>query len=161
MDVLENMVILYFDGLCEPKNPSGVATYGYVVYKGCNKIHEGYGLVGAGMFGDDVSNNVAEYTAMIRGLEYLISFGYNIDVIVRGDSQLTIKQMQGKYAVRAKRLIKLHEKANALRKTIQKIAFEWVPRENNEEADLLSRRAFEEFLASHRMDYEKYYKMNL
>jgi len=106
-------LVLYFDGLCEPKNPGGVATYGYAIYRGAKKLCEGFGTVGAGLFGDDVSNNVAEYTAMIKGMERLLASGYTGPINVRGDSQLIIRQMQGRYAVRAKRLAALHEKAKA------------------------------------------------
>ncbi len=149
--------MLYFDGLCEPRNPGGVATYGYLILDGCVRIREESGLVGAGMLGDDVSNNVAEYTAMIRGLEHLASQGYRGEVVVRGDSQLTIRQMQGAYSVRAPRLIPLHKRATALRRNFKEVTFEWVPREDNTEADLLSRRAFEDFVSKNRDAFNKYY----
>lgn len=151
------MIVLYFDGLCEPKNPGGVATYGFVAYDNCKKIKEGYGIVGAGMLGDDVSNNVAEYAAMIRGMECMISSGQRGDLEIRGDSQLTIRQMQGKYAVRANRLFKLHERAEFLKKSFKSVKFTWVPREENEESDLLSRKAFEEFLSKNNQEYEQFY----
>jgi len=148
---------LHFDGLCEPKNPGGVATYGYTIYRGSRKLCDGFGTVGAGMFGNDVSNNVAEYTAMIRGMERLLSDGYSGRLTVRGDSQLTIRQMQGRYAVRAKRLAPLHEEAMRLARMFERVEFEWVPREQNEEADALSRRGFEAFLSDHGAEYRSYY----
>jgi ribonuclease HI len=151
------MMILYFDGLCEPKNPGGVATYGYALYDNDRKVREECGVVGAGMFGDDVSNNVAEYTAMIRGMAHLLHTEYKGRLTVRGDSQLTIRQMKGEYKVRAKRLVPLHEKAVALKKEFETVTFEWVPREANEEADQLSRRAFEEFLSKNYREYKEYY----
>ncbi len=150
-------MILYFDGLCEPRNPGGVATYGYLILDGGIRIREESGLVGAGMLGDDVSNNVAEYTAMIKGLEYLASRGYRGEVAVRGDSQLTIRQMQGAYSVKAPRLIPLHQRAAELRRSFKEVTFEWVPREANAEADLLSRRAFEDFVSKHGDAFKKYY----
>jgi len=151
-------MILYFDGLCEPKNPGGVATYGYVVYEDGKKVHEEHGVVGAGMFGDDVSNNVAEYTAMIRGMAYLLHTGYRGRITVRGDSQLTIRQMRGEYKVRARRLIPLHKKAVELKGNFEAVTLEWVPREANEEADQLSRRAFDEFLSKNYREFKEYYK---
>jgi len=150
-------LVLYFDGLCEPKNPGGVATYGYAIYSGVRKLCDGFGTVGAGIFGDDVSNNVAEYTAMIRGMEWLIAAGYTGRLTVRGDSQLTIRQMQGCYAVRAKRLAPLHEKAARLARRFERVEFEWVPRERNEEADGLSRKGFEAFLSEHGAEYRSHY----
>jgi ribonuclease HI len=150
-------MVLYFDGLCEPKNPGGVATYGYVLYNVDLKFREEFGVVGAGMFGDDVSNNVAEYTAMIRGMAYLLHTGYRGQLSVRGDSQLTIKQMRGEYKVRAHRLISLHAKAVKLKGDFEAVTFEWIPREENEEADLLSRKAFDEFLSKNYREYKEYY----
>lgn len=153
-------MILYFDGLCEPMNPGGVATYGFVIYDGTQKIWEDCGVVGAGMLGDDVSNNVAEYTAMIRGMECLVELGYTGELTVRGDSQLAINQLLGKYAVRARRLIPLYAIASGLKDKFEDVTFEWVPRERNTEADELSREAFNEFLGKKRNleSYEAYYR---
>jgi ribonuclease HI len=151
------VITLYFDGLCMPKNPGGVATFGYVIYSDGKKLNEGCGFVGAGMLGDDVSNNVAEYHALIRGLEHLLSIGYGGEVEIRGDSQLVINQLSGKYAVRARRLVALHRRAEDLLKRFSKATLKWVPREENEEADRLSRVAFEEFLRGHYAEYKRYY----
>lgn len=149
---------LYFDGLCEPMNPGGVATYGFVAYDGRKKIQEGYGLVGAGMLGDNVSNNVAEYTGVIKGMESLLASGHCGKLEVRGDSQLAIRQLQGLYAVRAPRLIPLHVRVLELAKGFKSVTYEWVPRDLNEAADALSRKAFEEFLSKNLEGYLEYYR---
>lgn len=154
------MITLYFDGLCMPKNPGGVATFGYAVYVNGKKLNEGHGLVGAGMLGDDVSNNVAEYHALIRGLEYILSTGYNGEVEIRGDSQLVIKQLCGNYAVRARRLVGLYTRAKDLLKLFSKTTLRWIPREENAEADRLSRMAFDDFLREHHADYKRYYNVS-
>ena len=149
------MVLVYFDGACEPTNPKGIATYGYVIYKDSRKITEGYGLA-AEPFSWKSSNNVAEYTAMIKALQYLVENNYTKErVIVRGDSQLTIRQMQDIYEVRAERIIPLYNKAQWLVKNFSNLRFEWVPREDNEEADNLSHKAYEEYLDSHPEIVEK------
>jgi len=151
--------VVYFDGLCEPVNPRGIATYGFVIYRDGEKIFEGCGVVGAGMFGDDVTNNVAEYTALIKALEWLVEQGYTKDeVTVRGDSQLTIRQLNGVYAVRSMRILPLYKKARELVSKFEDIWFEWVPREENEEADSLSRKAYREFLKKHGKEARKYYE---
>ncbi|MBC7112696.1 MAG: ribonuclease HI family protein [Candidatus Methanomethyliales bacterium] len=139
-------VILMFDGLCEPYNPGGIATYGFVVYQNGIKIYEEGGFVGAGILGDDVSNNVAEYTALVKGMEHIIDSGYRGHLIVKGDSQLVMRQMRGDYAVRARRLIRLHERAKQLVQYFESVAFEWVPREENVDADRLCRVAYEDFI---------------
>jgi hypothetical protein len=59
---------------------------------------------------------------------------------VRSDSQLLIYQLKGIYAVKAPRITPLYEKVTALIKQFKRIRFEWVPREENEEADELSRK---------------------
>ncbi len=139
--------MVYFDGLCEPVNPGGVAAYGFVIYRGGRRIAEGRGIVGAGYRGDDVTNNVAEYAALARALEWLIENGYaGEDLVVRGDSQLVIRQLQGAYAVRSARLAPLHRRVRELLSRFPRARFEWVPREENAEADSLSRAAYEEFL---------------
>jgi len=153
----ETLLILYFDGLCEPVNPGGVATYGYLILDGRRTVEEGCGFVGAGMFGNDVSNNVAEYTAMIRGIERLLLLGLSGEVAVRGDSQLVINQMLGRYAVRAERILPLHNRAVEMSKQFGKISFEWIPREMNAAADALTRKAFSQFLEKNGQSYKSYY----
>jgi len=139
-------MILMFDGLCEPRNPYGIATYGFVVYRDGKKVYEEGGLVGAWILGDDVSNNVAEYTALIKGMEHITNTGYKGPLIVMGDSQLVIRQMRGEYAVRARRLTKLYERAKELVKNFERVIFQWVPREENAEADRLCRVAYDTFV---------------
>ena len=157
-EILGKMLVMNFDGLCEPINPKGIACYGFVIYKNGEKIHEEGGFVGAGMFGDDVSNNVAEYTALIKGLEWLIRNGMTDDeVIVYGDSRLIIYQLNNHYAVRAYRIIPLYERVQKLIPLFKKIIFKWIPREENVEADRLSRKAYNEFVRVHWNEIKKYY----
>lgn len=61
------MIIIYFDGLCEPRNPGGIATYGYVVYKDEKVIKKGCRAIGEGQ---GMTNNVAEYSGLKRALEW-------------------------------------------------------------------------------------------
>ena len=154
------MIEVYVDGCCQPVNPGGVATWGFVVRDG-EKVHEASGVVGAGCLGDDVSNNVAEYTALIKALEWLLENGYaEEEVVVRGDSQLAIRQLNGEYAVRAPRIRPLYERVVELAGRFRSVRFEWVPREENEEADSLSKRAYREFCLRHgdlvRRSYSRY-----
>ena len=144
------MIIVYFDGACEPYNPKGIATYGYVIYRDYDKkVAEGKGLA-AEPFSYQSSNNVAEYTAMIKALEFLVNHHLtDEEVIVKGDSQLTIRQMLGLYNVNAPRIIPLYKKAKELASQFRKIKFIWIPREENEEADELSHIAYDEYLDAH------------
>ncbi|BFI74810.1 ribonuclease HI [Sulfurisphaera ohwakuensis] len=133
------MIIGYFDGLCEPKNPGGIATFGFVIYLDNRKI-EGYGLAEK-PFSINSTNNVAEYSGLICLMETMLKLGIS-SPIIKGDSQLVIKQMNGEYKVKAKRIIPLYEKAIQLKKKLNATLI-WVPREENEEADRLSRVAYE------------------
>ncbi|BAK54376.1 ribonuclease HI [Sulfurisphaera tokodaii] len=133
------MIIGYFDGLCEPKNPGGIATFGFVIYLDNRKI-EGYGLAEK-PFSINSTNNVAEYSGLICLMETMLRLGIS-SPIIKGDSQLVIKQMNGEYKVKAKRIIPLYEKAIELKKKLNATLI-WVPREENKEADRLSRVAYE------------------
>ena len=140
------MIVVYFDGACEPTNPGGISTYGFVIYKNGRVVHQGKGLA-CEPFAWQSSNNVAEYTALIRALEWLVSNNMiDEDVVVRGDSQLAIYQMTGRYSVNAERIIPLYKRAVDLAGRFRRIRFEWVPREKNEEADRLSHEAYVEYL---------------
>jgi len=144
------VLVVYFDGLCEPVNPGGVAAYGFVVYKDGERLHAGRGIAGAGYLGGDVTNNVAEYTALIKALEWLIENGFSGEgLIVRGDSQLVIKQLKGEYAVKSPRIGPLYARVKELLRFFRNVKLEWLPRELNAEADALSRTAYEEFLREH------------
>jgi ribonuclease HI len=147
-------VVVHVDGLCEPVNPNGVACYGYVIYRDGEKLEEGCGVVEH----PSPSNNVAEYTACIKALERLIELGLTEDVLVRSDSQLLIYQLKGIYAVKAPCITSLYEKATALIKQFKRIRFEWVPREENEEADELSRRAYYDYVSKNLATFLEKYK---
>ncbi|RPF41987.1 ribonuclease HI [Thermodesulfitimonas autotrophica] len=138
------MVIVFCDGLCEP-NPGGVATYGWLAYRDCaeimrERVMARYGVVCSG---PGATSNVAEYTAVIRALEWLIKNGYaGEEIEVRSDSQLVVRQLTGQYAVNAPLLMPLYRKARELASRFASVRFRWVPREENETADTLSRRAY-------------------
>lgn len=135
-------VFLYCDGLCEPTNPGGTACYGWVAYRGGERLGQGKGVVCSG---PGATNNVAEYSAVIAGLEWLLSQGLaGEEVVVRSDSELCISQLSGRYAVRSERLWPLYRRARGFIPRFKKVRFEWVPRFRNAEADRLSREAYAE-----------------
>jgi ribonuclease HI len=129
----------YIDGLAEPTNP-GVGTYGFAIYEGERKVAEGHGLAGRG-----VTNNFAEYTALAEALKKLASMGVEGDVVVRSDSKLLVGQMGGGWEVKGGSYLPKLKEAKDLARGFGSIRFEWIPREQNSEADLLSRVAYEEF----------------
>jgi ribonuclease HI len=110
----------------------------------------GKGVVGAGK---GVSNNLSEYTALCRALRELIALGWNREeVIVRSDSQLLIMQMSGLWRVKGGLYLPAYLEARELVKAFKSVRFEWVPRERNEEADALSRLAYEEYCREHGLE---------
>lgn len=137
------MIEAYFDGLCEP-NPGGVATYGFVIKRDGKKIHEGHGLAGTPKT-PQATNNVAEYTGLIRALEWLRSQKIKEPVVVRGDSDLIIKQVRGEYKVKSPLLAPLHGQAAALMDKLPEVTLEWVARERNADADRLTNLAYAEY----------------
>jgi ribonuclease HI len=129
------MVFLNFDGACEPFNPGGHGGWGVWI----EGLPDGpQGLCGYVGYGDGVTNNVAEYTGLIRGLEFLVSRGVQ-SCEVRGDSQLAIRQMTGEYAVKSPLIRPLWQEAMSLASRIPGIRFRWVRRQENSKADLWSR----------------------
>ena len=97
MNVKSGEVKCYFDGLTEPVNPGGIGAYGYVIEVDGQVLIEGKGVIGKGRM---ISNNVAEYSALIALLEKLAELNLRNDVIIMGDSQLVINQMSGAWGAR-------------------------------------------------------------
>lgn len=142
----ENALFVYFDGLCEPKNPGGVATYGMIVKEDGETIVEHCGLAEAKPWTDEASNNVAEYSAVLHALEWLDkNKKHNAHIILRGDSKLVVNQLQGKYKVKSLRIVELHHKARLLLSKFKNLKIEWIERDQNQDADRLSRIAFKRY----------------
>ena len=144
-----DQVVTFIDGACEPKNPGGVATYGFVVYLDGKEVGRGSGLA-TEPWTERASNNVAEYTALIRALEELLVLGLEqSDVEVRSDSRLLVRQVNGEYAVNAARLKPLHKRVNELLPQFERLRLKWVPREENTKADALTRDAYASYLQAY------------
>lgn len=134
-------VHVHFDGACQPPGGGGVATFGFTV-EGPGHRSEGMGLAVA-PWTPRATNNVAEYTAAIRALEWLRERRYSGPVRVMGDSQLVIRQMLGQYRVKAAHLQEYHAQLRELARQFEKVEWVWVPREENARADELSKQALE------------------
>lgn len=133
------MITIYFDGLCYPKNPGGVAAYGYLAHRDGKLIHQGFRAVGEGK---GMTNNVAEYEGLMAAAQWIADEEITEKIVIKGDSELVIKQMNGQYRVNSATSKKY---VPEIKKLLQgkDVSLVWVPREENEEADKLSRVAYE------------------
>ena len=88
------------------------------------------------------TNNVAEYYGLITALDYAAAQGID-RLLVRSDSELLVRQMQGRYKVKSADLRPLYERARKLANGFAYFAAEHVPREQNSEADALANLALD------------------
>lgn len=134
-------ITLNFDGSCEPTNPGGNMGFGIVVKMDGRIIHTDHQKEPAAPAN---SNNVAEYRALLNGLQWLVDNGHTgDDITVLGDSMLVIKQMSRKWRAKAGMYLATRNKCVALADQFTTIKYKWIPRAQNDEADQLSRNATE------------------
>ncbi len=88
------------------------------------------------------TNNVAEYSALVLGLEAARSMGID-RISVFADSELIVKQLNGVYKVKSEDLRPLYEKASALSKGFKEFSIKHIYREKNAAADALSNEAID------------------
>ncbi len=143
---MSDPVVANFDGLCEwannKRNPGGLACGGWVI-----KVHppefQAVTLGNAAYtVGNGATNNVAEYKAALSVLEVIYKTSWRGPVILLGDSQLVVRQFNGEYACNAILLVPLLERLRKAGKVFERLTLEWVPREQNSEADAQSRLAY-------------------
>ncbi|MFN3739822.1 MAG: ribonuclease HI family protein [Thermodesulfovibrionales bacterium] len=89
------------------------------------------------------TNNVAEYRALIAGLEKAIKLGAEA-VEIYADSELVVRQIKGLYKVRDEDLLRLWKKTNDLLRRFKSYSITHIPREENRKADRLARQALKE-----------------
>jgi len=134
------MIEIWTDGLCEPVNPGGTGCAAYLIKRNGKIIEKSAEVLKTRK---DMTNNVAEYSALIRALEAVRKLLLAKEkIVVRSDSKLLVSQMKGEWKVKGTRIVPLHARAKELLKGLE-IGFVWVPREENKEADGLCRVAYE------------------
>jgi ribonuclease HI len=135
--------LLQFDGASEPNpGPSGSA---YVIYSPPQVqgnelirevIQEGY------MYIPHATNNEAEYQALILGLSEALKLGIT-KIQIEGDSNLVIQQVQGNWKVKAAHIVPYKSKASSLLRKFKESILKHIPREENSDADALSKEAIQ------------------
>lgn len=91
----------------------------------------------------EATNNQAEYRALIRALEIAEDAGFD-SVTAKGDSQLIVNQVTGEWDTNDDTLEDLRDDVRELAQIFHRFNIEHVPREENETADSLVDKAFEE-----------------
>ena len=88
------------------------------------------------------TSNIAEYYGLVAALDYAV--GHSIRALrVRSDSELLVRQMQGRYRVKNAALKPLHERAQKLARALDYFVIEHVMREQNRDADELGNLALD------------------
>ena len=140
------MIEVYFDGLCQPINPGGISCYAFIVKSDGRIVHSDYG-VAAKPFSEESTNNVAEYTALAKALQWLLANNFNSNKVeIKSDSQLVVNQLTGDYKVKARRILPLFKQVLFLKTKFQDIQIKWIPRDKNREADRLTNKAYNKAL---------------
>ncbi|MEO6942316.1 MAG: reverse transcriptase-like protein [Terrimesophilobacter sp.] len=89
-----------------------------------------------------VSNNVAEYTALIEGVRRALAIDPDAELHVRMDSKLVVEQMSGRWKIKHPDMAELAAVARQLL-TGTPVRFEWIPRERNTRADAAANKAMD------------------
>ena len=117
-------------------NP-GPASYAAVIY-----APDGSKVFQIGKYLGRDTNNVAEYYALISALDYAATHGV-MRLRVHSDSELLVRQMQGRYKVKSPDLRPLFERASKLARSLEYFSIQHVPREMNRDADRLANEALD------------------
>jgi ribonuclease HI len=132
-----SLLTVYADGLCEPTNPGGYACWAWVALQDGQEIATAHGCLGDGQ---GMTNNLAEYHAVLQALRWLQAQCMR-QATLHTDSLLVVKQATGQWRVKSAHLYPLATQAMALLSETE-TTLRWVPREANERADELTRVAY-------------------
>lgn len=116
-------------------NP-GPAAFAYIISRDGTLVVEEAGCLG------NTTNNVAEYTALVRALEHAAKLGAQ-SLVIHSDSELLVKQMKGEYRVKNEDLKALFEEAKRLSQRFRSVSLVHVRRGQNSDADRLCNEALD------------------
>jgi ribonuclease HI len=130
-------------------NP-GAAAFGYVLYLDDGSCIEEAGCLGL------MTNNQAEYTALIRALEHALELGADHDLLIHSDSELMVKQLNGLYRVKNPDLQGLYQQAKHLIASFHgNVKVRHVRRGQNGRADALCNEALDgKFVSTRNLEEE-------
>jgi ribonuclease HI len=127
-------VTIHIDGAARG-NP-GPAAFAYVITPDQGPVIEEHGRLGK------ATNNVAEYTALVRALERAAQLGAD-RLLILSDSELLVKQMNGQYRVKNEDLREFYDQAQRLLGRFERVTIRHVPRSENSRADRLCNEALD------------------
>jgi probable phosphoglycerate mutase len=128
--------LLYADG--GSRGNPGEAAFGAVISEDGKVVVELSERIGV------TTNNVAEYSGLVAGLQEINRLDPEAKVLVRMDSKLIVEQMSGKWKIKNPEMKKMALKARDAHPA-NLINYEWIPREMNSHADALVNRALDYF----------------
>jgi ribonuclease HI len=127
-------VVIHIDGAARG-NP-GPAAFAYVITRDGRPPIEEKACLGS------TTNNIAEYTALVRALQRAAELGAR-RLAVLSDSELLVKQMNGQYRVKNEHLRVLYDQAKQLTSQFDLVTIRHVPRSQNSHADRLCNEALD------------------
>lgn len=126
---------IYIDGAARG-NP-GQAGIGIIIKdEQGQRIKQLYKYIG------QTTNNIAEYTALVYGLQETLILGLK-DIVVHSDSELLVKQLNGEYRVKNSHLKIYYEQFLHLKSGFNRLEVRQIKREENKEADKLANQAID------------------
>jgi ribonuclease HI len=126
-------VVIHTDGVS--KGNPGVAAIGATI-----KDEKGRLITSISRRIGWATNNQAEYIAIITALEETIRLGVR-QVELNSDSELVVRQINGRYRVKKEALKPLFQRVKKLRGSLESCTINHIPRQQNREADRLANRA--------------------
>jgi ribonuclease HI len=136
---------MYADGGARG-NP-GPAAAGVVLYELNDADEQGNKIIEFGEYLGERTNNQAEYTAILLGVQKAHELGCE-ELDVKLDSELAVKQLNGEYRVKNEELAKIYIQIHNLKQSFRQIKFSHVRREFNTVADAQVNKAIDEALGA-------------
>lgn len=146
-------ITIFCDGATEPINPGGIGIAAVIAFDGdvsgaCGArrpapIVERYAEVGRG---EGITNNLVEYKAVRWALRWAAKKASDLDIQIFTDSMLVVNQINGAWQCNKDHLRELRDECREIMKSIPRVNLAWVPREENDVADALTRKGYREAL---------------
>ncbi|MEW6101209.1 MAG: ribonuclease HI family protein [Candidatus Omnitrophota bacterium] len=137
---------IYIDGASKGNpGPSGI---GVIICSGKEVVKNVSSFIG------NATNNVAEYTALIYGLQEALKMRAE-NLKINTDSQLLYRQLKKEYKVKHPNILGLYNQAQNLLSAFKKISLKNIPREDNKGADKLATKAVKEHFKKNSCVFDK------